>query len=227
MVQQLFGYTATLAGLVITPGGFAIILFMPVVGKLVNKVDVRWMIVAGLVLCSLALHLMAGFTPQTDYSTFMWARVLQAFGLSLLFIPISTASMSGLPRDKSNQASALTNLARNLGGSVGISLTVSQLSRQAQVHQTALVAHASPVSPAYTHLIDTLSAALLHHGGIDAVQALHQAQGLVYATIIRQASLLAFLDNFDLLGGVFICMAPVVFLMKRPHFGDGPPGGAH
>ena len=226
MVQELFGYTSTLAGLVITPGGFAIILIMPVVGRLVNKVDIRWMIVAGLALCSLALHRMAGFSPQTDYSTFMWARVLQAFGLSLLFIPIGTASMAGLPRGKSNQGSALTNLARNLGGSVGISLTVSQLSRQAQVHQTALAAHTAPTSPAYTHLIDGLSAHLIQHGA-SAAAALHQAQAAIYGTVIRQASLLAFLDNFDLLGGVFICMAPLAFLMRRLHFTDGPPGGAH
>ena len=225
-VQELFGYTATLAGLVITPGGFAIILFMPVVGKLVNKFDVRWMIVVGLILCSLALHHMAGFSPATDYGTFVWARILQAFGLSLLFIPINTASMAGLPRDKSNAASALVNLSRNLGGSVGISITVSQLSSRAQVHQNVLAAHANPLSPAYTHAIDQISAALMHHGAT-AAQALHQAQGLIYGQIVRQASMLAFLDNFDLLAGVFICMAPVVFLMSRPHFGDGPPGGAH
>jgi len=225
-VQQLFGYTATLAGLVITPGGFAIILFMPVVGKLVNKFDVRWMIVVGLILCSLALHNMAGFSPATDYGTFVWARILQAFGLSLLFIPINTASMAGLPRDKSNAASALVNLSRNLGGSVGISITVSQLSSRAQVHQNALAAHANPLSPAYTHAIDQISASLMHHGAT-AAQALHQAQGLIYGQILRQASMLAFLDNFDMLAGVFICMAPVVFLMSRPHFGDGPPGGAH
>jgi len=226
LVQQIFGYTATLAGKVITPGGMAIILFMPIVGRMVNRVDVRWMIIAGLVLCSLALHRMAGFSPDTGYASFVWARILQAFGLSLLFIPISTAAMTGMAREKSNQASALINLSRNLGGSVGISIAVSQLSRQAQEHQNVLVAHANPLSSAYTHMIDGLSATFLRHGAT-AAEALHQAQAQVYGLILRQASLLAFLDDFDLLAISFICMAPLVFLMERPHFHDHPPGGAH
>jgi MFS transporter, DHA2 family, multidrug resistance protein len=222
MVQQLFGYTATLAGLVITPGGFSILLVMPIIGKLITRMDPRWMIAGGLVICAIALHRMSGFTLQTDYSAFMWARIIQALGLSLLFIPINTVAMSGLPREKSSQASALINLSRNLGGSVGISIVVTLLSRFGQQHQNTLVAHANPLSPAYNHTVAALAGALARHGA-DTALALHQAQAQVYAMILRQASLLAFMDDFRLLAAIFIAIVPLVILMRRPGHGNPPP----
>jgi len=226
LVQQLFGYTATLAGLVITPGGFAIMVAMPIIGRLVSSVDSRWLIVGGLALNSYALFKLSGTTLDTDYTTFMTARILQALGLSLLFIPISTVAYVGLSRDKTNQASALINLSRNLGGSVGISIVVSQLSRNAQEHQSVLAAHADSMSPAWRQSVDALAGTIARNGA-DAAQALSMAQARLYGMIQAQAKMLAFLDDFRLMGTVFLCMAPLVLLMRRAPRHDGPGGGAH
>ncbi len=219
MVQELFGYTATDAGLVITPGGFAIMLVMPVVGRLVSVVDPRILIVAGLLICASALGIMAGFTPATGYGSFVWARIVQALGLSLLFIPINTVAFIGLPREKSSQASAIINLSRNLGGSVGISVMVSLLWRFGQQHQIVLAGHTADTAPAYRSLEATLSAAMARHGA-DAVTALHQAQATIYGMMGAQAQLLAFLDDFRVLAGIFLALAPFVFVMRRPRPGS-------
>src|SRR3954447_22496911 len=112
LVQTLMGYTATQAGMVLSPGGFAIIFLMPVVGQMVTKVDPRLMIAGGLVVCSAALWRMSGFTLGVDYRTVAEARIVQAVGLAFLFIPISTTAYVGLPPGKSNNASALITVAQ-------------------------------------------------------------------------------------------------------------------
>jgi DHA2 family multidrug resistance protein len=222
LVQRLMGYTATQAGLVITPGGFAIILIMPLVGKAISIVDSRHLIALGLVISTLALYNMTGFDLQTDYATFMWARVYQALGLSLLFIPINTAAYRGIPTEKSSAASALINVSRNLGGSFGISLVTTLLSRQSQTHQTVLVAHATPYDPAYASTIGALTERFHSQGGSLAEAGTH-AVGQVYGMIAQQALMQAFIDDFRLLAVVFFLLIPVVYVM-RPAAPHGPPG---
>ncbi|MDA8231056.1 MAG: DHA2 family efflux MFS transporter permease subunit [Magnetospirillum sp.] len=225
LVQSFFGYTATLAGLVITPGGVTILFLMPLVGRMMSRVDVRWMILAGLLINAYALHRMAGFSAGTDYATFAEARIIQAAGLSLLFIPINTLASVGLPKEKTNEASALINLSRNLGGSVGISAVVTMLSRYGQAHQTVLAAHAYSGSPAYRQALQGMAAALAGHGA-SLAEAAHQAQAHAYGAILGQASLLAFLDDFNLMAALFLAFIPLILLMRRPDLG-GSPGPAH
>ena len=119
-VQLLLGYTATDAGLVLSPGGFALMLMMPVIGALSGKLDMRWLIAAGLVVTGLAMLHMTEFYAGIDYATIAWARVYQSLGLGLLFIPINTAAYNGVPSKKNNNASAINNMMRNICGSVGI-----------------------------------------------------------------------------------------------------------
>ena len=119
MVQQLFGYTAELAGLVISPGGVCIILMMPIVGIMISKVDARWMICWGFGVTAVAMAVLHHASLNSSFSFFMWSRILQASGLAFLFIPINTISYTGIPRSQNNDVSGLTNLARNIGGSVG------------------------------------------------------------------------------------------------------------
>ncbi|MGD8709132.1 MAG: DHA2 family efflux MFS transporter permease subunit, partial [Ectothiorhodospiraceae bacterium] len=133
-VQSMLGYTAMDAGLVISPGGFAVMLAMPIVGRLISHVDARWLIIFGLTVCAAALYHMSGFNTQTDYATIALARVFQAIGLGFLFIPITTVAYVGLPAEKTDNASAIINLSRNLGGSVGISVAITVLARRTQSH---------------------------------------------------------------------------------------------
>jgi DHA2 family multidrug resistance protein len=225
LVQELFGYTATDAGLVISPGGFAIMLLLPIVGRLIGTVDVRILIAIGLLISAAALYHLSSFSLDVDYSTFMWARIYQTIGLGFLFIPINTVAFVGMPRAKTSLASAIINLSRNIGGSFGISLVTTVLARESQRHQNYLVGHATPLDPAYQARIDQLSALLVQKGH-SAGEALRMAEGLVYDTVQTHATMLAYLDDFRLLAIVFFLLTPCVLLLRKSKEG-GPAPPAH
>ncbi len=221
-VQILLGYTATEAGFVMSPGGFASLLMLPVVGALSGRIEARWLIAIGLVVTSLALFRMSGFDLDIDYSTVAWTRIYQSLGLSFLFIPINIAAYRDVPREKSNNASALINMMRNIGGSIGIAVITTFIARRAQYHQSVLAAHVTPYSTPYNQLIGTFQQATLPHHA-SAADALHQAQALLYAIVQKQASVLSYIDGFWLLGAVMIALVPLVLLLRGSRKGAAPP----
>ncbi|MDW6024766.1 DHA2 family efflux MFS transporter permease subunit [Mesorhizobium sp. BAC0120] len=222
--QELLGYTAMEAGLVISPGGFALILIMPLVGRLSGMVDARLMIGFGLVVAAWALYRMSSFDLDVDYWSIADARLIQSIGLGFLFIPISTLAYVDLPPEKSNSASALINVSRNIGGSVGISFLTTMLQRSQQAHQTTLVAHVTPGNPAYRQMIAGLQQHFMAAGS-SGPHALQLAQAEIANMIARQALVLSFLDNFLLLAVVFAALVPFVFLMRSG--GAGPRSPMH
>ena len=139
--QTLLGYTAQQAGLALMPGGFTIILLLPLVGFLLSRYTPRWLLLFGLLMLSFSLFHMTGFDLQIDFRTLATARVIQAAGMAFLFVPINTAAYAFLPRDKNNAASGLMNLARNIGGSVGISVVTTMLDRRTQTHLNDFASH--------------------------------------------------------------------------------------
>jgi DHA2 family multidrug resistance protein len=162
---------------------------------------------------------MAGFDLDINFSTVATARVFQAAGMAFLFVPINTAAYAFLPRDKNNAASGLMNLARNIGGSVGISLVTTMLDRRSQVHLNDLSRNLSAANPAFRTMLQGATQAMRLHGA-NAAFASQQAYALIEGTLQRQAAMLAYLDDFRLLGISILCMVPLVFLMKK-----GKPGG--
>jgi DHA2 family multidrug resistance protein len=218
--QTLLGYTAEQAGLALMPGGFAIILLLPLVGFLLSRYTPRWLLLFGLVVLSFSLFHMTGFDLSVDFRTVATARVLQAVGMAFLFVPINTAAYAFLPRDKNNAASGLMNLARNIGGSVGISLVTTMLDRRTQAHLTDLSRHLSSANPALQSMIQGASKALQSHGA-SLAGATQQAYALVQATVARQATMLAYIDCFEFLGFAILLMIPAVFLMKKSKPGGG------
>jgi len=213
-MQTLLGYTAQQAGMALSPGGFAIMLLMPLVGFLLSRYDARWLLVFGLTVLSVSLFRMTRFDLAIDFRTVMLARVFQAAGMAFLFVPINTAAYSFLPREKNNAASGLMNLARNMGGSVGISLVTTMLERRAQVHQNNLASHLSPANLQFQAMLrGAVQAARLH--GASPADATRKAYALVQATLLRQSSMLAYIDNFWLLGVAVAAMIPLVLLMRR------------
>lgn len=223
-VQTQLGYTATDAGLVISPGGFAIMLLMPVVGALVSRVDARLLIAIGLTTTGVALLWMTGLDAQVDYATVAWARVYQSMGLAFLFIPINTVAYLGLATEKNNAASAIINMMRNIGGSVGISFATTLLARRQQYHQSVLINHVTPYASTYQTTIDALQRAYLA-GSANAGDALHQAQAKLYAMVQQQAATMSYLDTFWIFGVVFLALLPLVLLMSKPAAGTRPVGG--
>jgi DHA2 family multidrug resistance protein len=212
-VQEMLGYTATDAGLVITPGGLGLLLLMPFIGRLVSRVDVRVMILVGLGLCSAALLLMTNFDLNTNYTYIMLLRMLQAAGLGFLFIPINTAAFSSLPKEKTNNASGLINLWRNLGGSIGISVASTTLARHQQYHHSVLAEHMRAANPAFTHMKQTLTQYMHHALGVPGTEHAYAVMGHMLDV---QARMLSYLDAFYLFGLVFVLLIPTLLLMKMP-----------
>ena len=172
LLQQDFGYTATWAGFSLMPGGFAAMLMMFAAGQASRFIQPRYMMAGALLSISAALYHFTDLSPDTDFWWFAWARVFQMAGIPLLFLTITSYSYVGLPWGKSGQASALINVARNLGGSMGISAAQTLLARREQFHQSRLAESFSPSSLSYAHTLKVASAYFTQHG-TSAAEALH------------------------------------------------------
>jgi MFS transporter, DHA2 family, multidrug resistance protein len=218
--QSLLGYTAEQAGLVISPGGFAVMAFMPVAGFLVNRIQPKYLIAYGMTCVGFAMFYMLGFNTQVPFRTLALARIFQASGLAFLFVPINMIAYSGLPPGKSNHASALINLSRNLGGSIGVSVANTILYRRTQFHQNRLSGDFTRFSQAYQTTLHTMTH-LLIQSGIPASQAASRAGSILYYNLIRQAGMLAYLDVFKVLGICAFFMVGVALSMKRVKLGGG------
>jgi DHA2 family multidrug resistance protein len=227
--QTLLGYTAERAGLAISPGGFTVMLMMPLVGFLVGRVDPRYLIAYGFASTAAALAYMHTLTLGVSYDYIAMLRILQASGLAFLFVPINTISYTDIPREKNNDVSGLTNLARNIGGSVGTSFLVTWLARRGQFHQQRLGSAMDVNSLTVRESIEALANYLLHApGGPHSLwQARAMAQGSLYGQLQRQSSMLSYLDVIAVLAVGSICMVPLVFLMKKRKPGKGAAVMAH
>jgi DHA2 family multidrug resistance protein len=218
-MQTMLGYTAQQAGLALMPGGFAIMLLLPLVGFLLSRYTPRWLLLFGLVVLSASLFHMTHFDLEIDFRTAAVARVFQAVGMAFLFVPINTAAYAFLPREKNNAASGLMNLARNIGGSVGISVVTTMLDRRSQVHLTNLSGNLNASNPQLQERIRALGLLLQSHGyGPPGSSAAPWA--MIQEAVARQATMLAYIDCFWFLGVAIMLMVPVVFLMKK-----SKPGG--
>lgn len=217
-VQTLMGYNALLSGLVISPGGIVVLIMMPFIGILTNKLQPRWLVIAGLLIGAFGTLHMAAFNLEINFGYIVLARCIQSASLGLLFIPINTAAYSLLTRDKFDQAAGLINLARNIGGSVGISFVATMLARRAQFHQNVLSSHLNEYNPAFQQTLAQAKGALMHQGS-DAYSASVQSHAFIYQGLLRQATMLSFIDCFWLLSALFLAVIPLVFLLKKVHHG--------
>jgi len=226
MLQTLMGYTAMLSGLVLSPGGLLTLLILPLVGRLTQKVEARWLVIVGLLVTGASLVRMSGFNLYIDFWAALQAWTLSRLGMAFLFIPINVMAFYFIPKEKINNATGLINLARNIGGSVGIANVTTMLARRAQFHQNVLVSHLTPLDPMFRNTIQGASAFLMQQGS-NPTQALTQAQGLIYGNLLRQANMLAFVDSYWLLGYTFIAMIPLMFLLKKAKPHTAEPVAAH
>jgi DHA2 family multidrug resistance protein len=221
--QVLLGYTAQKAGETLSVGALCIIPMMPLVGWLVNHVAARWLVVAGFVACAAALFAMSSINLEVSFGVLTYWRLLQALSMSLFFIPITTSMYVGLPEEKKEEAAALFNLGRNLGGSVGISLIVTALARRQQMHQNFLVAHVTRFQPAARKAVAALQAhfAQASHGPARSLQMAYQQ---IYLEVQRQASALAYVDVLRMLVVGSVLAALVALLLRANPIGRGGGG---
>ncbi|MBI5505435.1 MAG: DHA2 family efflux MFS transporter permease subunit [Deltaproteobacteria bacterium] len=213
--QTLMGYTAMLSGMAVSPSGLVIMFFMPIVGWLVAHLDARKMIIFGALVVSSALFAMGRFSLDVAFGDIVVARMLQGLGMAFIFVPLSTVSYAFIRTADRGAASSLISLARNIGASVGIASMATMIARQAQVHQSLLVAHATPLDPAYGAWMTQLTAAFSAHTS-DLAQATAQAQAAIYQMLGAQARTLAFVDVFRMMSIGFLIVVPMMLLIRKP-----------
>ena len=212
--QQLMGYDATKAGLLLMPGGAVMVLLLPLAGKLVRQVQPKYLLASGFLIIAGAFYYASGFNVEVSFGNLATARFIQCIGLPLCFVPMNTIAYSNLPPGKSNNASSLMNLMRNLGGSVGISVASTMLDRRSQVHHAYLAGHVSHFYPPFVqHMAVT--------GGFTQTNIL-----AFFNTVHAQALMLSYLDVFHLL--LILCLSATgVVLLLRKVQGTIQPSMAH
>jgi DHA2 family multidrug resistance protein len=214
-LQVLLGYTAERAGMVLSPAGFVMMIMMAVAGRTLGKFDPRLMVALGYAATAAGIYNLTRLDLTTAFGTVTLWRMIQVIGLPFVFIPISTLNYVGVPADKTNQISSLSNFARNLGGSMGTALLTTFISRSSQVHQAALAANVIPGSVPYRLYMNRMTAMLMSRG-MSAGAATQVAVGRAYQEMLRQSSMLSYKNAFFILSVVIFCLIPLPFIMRLP-----------
>jgi len=212
-LQTLLGYTAELSGLTITPRGVGAVCAMPLVGYLITFLDGRKMIVFGLCLLALSNHMLGNLSLEIAMESFVFANFVQGFGLGFIFVPLATLAMGTLRNEQMGNATGLFNLVRNIGGSIGISATMTYLVRSAQRHQNLLAAHLTPYDPTYQQYLNGLKAAFASLAG--APQGQPMAYGVIYGMLVQQSTVLGFVDTYRWMAVAAGICIPGALLMKK------------
>ena len=220
LVQQGFGYTATWAGLVLSPGGIVTIMMMFVVGRLSGKVQPKYLIAAGAIFCALSMYDLTNTYGDLGFWFFARSRFLLGAGLPLIFVPIIAASYDGIPAGKTDQASALMTAARNTGGSIGISIVSNILAHREQFHQSRLVEHAIPSSVQFQDTMSQVTNFFVAQGS-SLTQAQQQAVAWIGQQVQAQASFLSYVDAFWVLMLISLAAVPLALTLRTVKLG-GP-----
>lgn len=224
-LQGLMGYTALQAGLVLGPGGAVALFAMPVAGKLTERIDSRLILLVGMLISAYSLYYMSGFSLHIDFVTAVTSRVIQGISMPFFFVALSYLAFAYVPKERMNNASAIFNLLRNLGGSFGTAFVTTLLAQRTQFHHARLVEHLSPLNPGFAIRLNQIASAIQMKLGA-YVDAERMAQGLVYRRMYREAAALSYNDAFHVQFILFLCLTALIVIIKKPPIGKrgAPPG---
>jgi len=195
------------------PRSLVMVVMMPIAGFLYNKLGVYIMLPFGLAVSGAAGLMMSHFTTNSSHAVILLPQVIQGIGFSFMFVPLSTATLSTIPRPLMQSATGLFNLVRQLGGSLGTAIVITLLDHKVTTASANLVRYASPSNPTFMAWWSTIQAGLQARGS-DAATAHRQALAVLHQFISQQASVVAFDYVFALVGIVFIVSLPVVLLIR-------------
>jgi DHA2 family multidrug resistance protein len=215
MLQTLLGYPPVQAGFAMAPRGLGSFLGMPAVGFLIAKVDSRRLVAGGLLSGGLTLIWLGHLNLNAGYWDIFWPQFFQGLALSMVFVPLTTISMDPIPKERMGNATSLFNLMRNLGGGIGIAATSTMLARRSQSTAAVLGANVTAYSAAARSSFAAAREAFIRAGS-DPVTATARAYAAMAGMVHRQATMVAFVEIFTLLGTIFLFLVPMVFIMKRP-----------
>jgi DHA2 family multidrug resistance protein len=214
MAQQWFGYTALLAGLLLSPGAAVMIVLIPIVARLVlPNVQTRFVIAFGFFVLGCSAAFAYRLTPQMDFWTLASVRAFQTVGLAFLFVPNSTLSYSTLPRSLNADATALYSMFRNIFGSIGIAVITALGAERAQAHRAYLTGHLTPYDQPYQELL-ARHTQTLQATGHTARSAHDAAMGLINQTLNVQAAILSYMDLYAYVALAAFCLVPLTLLFR-------------
>ncbi|MGC1904218.1 MAG: DHA2 family efflux MFS transporter permease subunit [Candidatus Acidiferrum sp.] len=215
ILQTLLGYPALRAGIAMAPRGLGSFIAMPVVGLIMTKFDPRKLLALGLFICALTLFQFSSLNLSAGYWDFFWPQLEMGLSLGLVFVPLTTITMSLIPKETMGNATSLFNLVRNLGGSIGISAVNTMELRLQQTNTNVLGVHVNPFSASARAMMNMMKQAMVSRGG-DPVAAAHQARAMIFGLVEREASMISYNTIFKTLGVMFMALLPFILLMRRP-----------
>jgi DHA2 family multidrug resistance protein len=219
-LQGLMGYPSLNSGLAMSLRGVGAIVAMMLVGKLSGLIDVRILTNVGWLLLIASVWMLGNITTEISANILDWPNILTGLGMGMLMVPLMTASLADVPNEQMGNASGVSNLARNIGGGIGISLTTTLVARYTQAHQALMVGHLSPYDPQFQQSMQSATAMLSQYS--DPASAQRQAYGLFYGSMLQQANLFAYVDTFRLMALLCAFCIPIVLLLKNAK----PSGGS-
>ncbi len=224
LAETVLGYTATLAGYILSPGAILVALVIPLVSRLLlPRVQTRFLVLFGFLCLTGALFYSSGLSPQVDFDTLVLMRMAQTFGLAFLFVPISTLAYATLPKEQNGDAAALYTMFRNISGSIGISVATALVTQRTQQHTAYLVANLTPFDQNFGITLQHRAQALIALGRAP-VEATQVATGTMFQTLRQQAAVLAYSDVFLFCAVMAACAAPFALLFSARKATGGPPG---
>jgi len=224
-LQTVLGYPALQSGLAASPRGLGSVVAMIAVGLVANRIDSRILLSFGLAVFGASALLLSDVNLDISMGSVAWPNFINGFGGGFVFVPMTTMAMGMLRKHEIGNAAGIYNLIRNIGGSVGIAALTAFLVRSAQTHQDYLGAHVTPGNPLSYAAIQDLSARLFAMGA-SPTTAHQQAMSALYSSLQQQAAVLAYADNFRLMGYLSLGCIPLVWLLARPQHGTGGEVGA-
>ena len=219
-LQTLLGYPALESGLAVSPRGIGAVVSMIIVGRLVGKIDGRFLIMFGFGLVGFSTYLLADINLQISVSSIVWPQILSGLAIGFVFVPLTVMATGTLTNEQLGNATGIFNLMRNIGGSFGIAAVTTMLARGAQVNQAAMVHRLTPYDPAFQQRLHGLTETFAAGNSITASQ---KAYGAIYQTLVGQATLLAYIDNFRLLAFLCLVCVPAALLFKKVKAGRPAP----
>jgi DHA2 family multidrug resistance protein len=225
--QELLGYTALNAGWAVSPRGIGAIVAMPIIGLLTTRLDTRWLIASGFLVFAICSLWFGEANLAISQWTFLWAILLSGFGSGMVFVPLSTTAMGTIANEQMGNASGLYNLLRNVGGSVGISIVNTIVSRHEQLHRNELVHSLAPTNRLVDQRLSALHQLLTRTNAAGPALATSGAYKMLEHTLTAQARMWAYVDDFRYIALVCFACLPLVWLLKRAKPRKGAAAAAH
>jgi MFS transporter, DHA2 family, multidrug resistance protein len=216
-LQTLMGYTAFQSGITMIPRGLGAFIGMPLAGRLVGRVQGKYLVAAGFLSFAYSSYTLAHITLDISPWTLFWPQIFNGLSIAFIFVPLNALALGALQKEQISGGSGIFNLMRNVGGSAGIAAVTTLLARRSQLHQATMVEHLNPSNLSYRNQLSGLQQFFQTHTIGSTADAMQRAMHMIYGTLIRQSMLWAFVDVFEwgaLFAGACLLLIPLLKNVK-------------